>query len=281
MEPSATIKILMRIALISGVLMLPSAIASATPETLVREAAHASCLIDANKVIKISSATQGTLSKVQFKRGAAVKTGEMVAQLESDVEIAQYEAAKLKAESDVIVKSKRAELDLAELKLSQLQQLVATNSTPKQKYEEAQTAALLAKLALDQAVYEKRIAELDVKRLAAVIERRQIRSPVDGVITKIDLHEGEYADPAIPFGTIAEIRPLLVEIYLPVNVYTDVKIGMPLTIKPRDPVGGNYALKIISKDSIIDSASGTFQVTASLPNEDGSIPAGIRCDVQF
>jgi RND family efflux transporter MFP subunit len=280
-EIGAFAGIRLRIALVGGALILPSAIACATPEMLEREAAHASCLIDANRVIKISSATQGTLSKVQFKRGAAVKTGEMVAQLESEVEIAQYEAAKLKAESDVIVEAKRAELGLAELKLGQLRQLIATNSTPMQKYEEAQTAAVLAKLALDQALYEKRIAELDVKRLGAVIERRQIRSPVDGVITKIDLHEGEYADPAIPFGTIAEIRPLLVEIYLPVDVYTDVTIGMQVTIKPREPIGGSYALKVISKDQIIDSASGTFQVTASLPNENGAIPAGIRCNVQF
>ena len=271
----------LRVAAVSGVFFLSNGIAFATPETLGREAARASCLIDANKVIKISSATQGTLSKVPFKRGAAVKAGDVVAQLESDVEIAQYEAAKLRAESDVIVQSKRAELDLAELKHGQLKQLIATNSTPMQKYEEAQTAAILAKLALEQALYEKRIAELDVKRLAAVVERRQIRSPVDGVITKIDLHEGEYADPATPFGTIAEIRPLLVEIYLPVEVYTDVTIGMPVTINPREPIGGSYTLKVVSKDPIIDSASGTFQITASLPNEDGKIPAGIRCSVHF
>jgi RND family efflux transporter MFP subunit len=277
----STVTIPLGAVLVCGALIVSGAIAHATPETLAREAARASCLIDANRVIKISSATQGTLSKVQFKRGAAVKAGDMVAQLESEVEIAQYEAAKLKAESDVIVKSKRAELELAELKLSQLKQLIATNSTPMQKYEEAQTAAVLARLAHDQAIYERKIAELDAKRLAAVIERRQIRSPVDGVITKIDLHEGEYADPATPFGTIAEIRPLLVEIYLPVDVYTDVAIGMPVTIKPRDPIGGSYVLKVISKDPIIDSASGTFQVTASLPNVDGSIPAGIRCNVQF
>jgi RND family efflux transporter MFP subunit len=271
----------LRVAFVGAVLVMSNSIASAAPETLEREAAHASCLIDANKVIKISSSTQGTLAKVPFKRGAAVKSGEIVAQLESEVEIAQYEAAKLKADSDVIIKSKRAELELAELKRGQLKQLIATNSTPMQKYEEAQTAALIAQLALDQAVYEKRIAELDVKRLEAVVERRQIRSPVDGVITKIDLHEGEYADPATPFGTIAEIRPLLIEIYLPVGVYTDVSIGMPITIKPREPIGGSYALKIISKDAIIDSASSTFQVTASLPNDDGSIPAGIRCAVEF
>ena len=176
-----------------------------------------------------------------------------------EVEIATYEAAKLKAESDVIVEAKRAELGLAELKLSQLRQLIATNSTPMQKYEEAQTAAVLAKLALDQALYEKRIAELDVKRLGAVIERRQIEVQLMVLSQKLDLHEGEYADPAIPFGTIAEIRPLLVEIYLPVDVYTDVTIGMQVTIKPREPIGGSYALKVISKDQIIDSASGTFQ----------------------
>jgi RND family efflux transporter MFP subunit len=255
--------------------------AEATQQSLEHEAARASCLVEANSVIKLSSATQGTLSQVNFKRGAAVKAGQIVAQLESEVELAQYDAAKLKAESDVVIKAKRAELEAAELKLKQFRQLIATNAAPMQKYEEAQTAVVLAKLALDQAEFEKRIAELDAKRLLAVIERRLIRSPVDGVIMKIDLHPGEYADPSTPVGSIAENRPLLVEIYLPVEVYPDVRAGMPVTIKPREPIGGSYTTKVVSKDPIIDSASGTFQVTASLPNLDGDIPAGIRCAAHF
>jgi multidrug efflux pump subunit AcrA (membrane-fusion protein) len=63
----------------------------ATQQSLEHEAARASCLVEANSVIKLSSATQGTLSQVNFKRGAAVKVGQIVAQLESEVELAQYD----------------------------------------------------------------------------------------------------------------------------------------------------------------------------------------------
>jgi RND family efflux transporter MFP subunit len=255
--------------------------ALASREALDREAAKASCLIEANSVIKISSATQGTLSAVNIKRGQAVTVGEIVAQLESDVEIAQYEAAKLRAETDVIVNAKKAELDAADLKLRQARQLIATNATPMQKFEEAQTAATLAKLALEQAQFEKQIAALDAQRLKATIERRLVRSPVNGVVTKLELHAGEYADPASPIAMIAENRPLIVEIYLPVDVYPEVRTGMPVIIKPRQPIGGFYPATIANKDPIIDSASGTFQVTAYLPNEDASIPAGIRCGAEF
>jgi len=255
--------------------------ALASPEALEREAAKASCLIEANSVIKISSATQGTLSAVKIKRGQSVKVGEIVAQLESDVEIAQYEAAKLRAETDVIVHAKKAELDAAELKLKWARQLITTNSTPMQKFEEAQTAAALAKYAFDQAQFEKQIAALDAKRLKAIIERRLVYSPVNGVVTKLELHAGEYADPASPIAMIAENRPLLVEIYLPVEVYPDVRSGMPVVIKPRQPIGGVYSANIANKDPIIDSASGTFQVTAYLANENASIPAGVRCGVEF
>src|SRR5262249_39657205 len=117
--------------------------------------------------------------------------------------------------------------------------------------------------------------------LKAIIERRLVYSPVNGVVTKLELHAGEYADPASPIAMIAENRPLLVEIYLPVEVYPDVKSGMPVVIKPRQPIGGVYSANIANKDPIIDSASGTFQVTAYLANEDASIPAGVRCGVEF
>jgi hypothetical protein len=34
-------------------------------------------------------------------------------------------------------------------------------------------------------------------------------------------------------------------------------------------------------DKVLDAASGTFRVRMRLPNRDGSVPAGLRCKVEF
>ena len=243
--------------------------------------AQSSCLIDANQIVKLSSSMQGTLSKILVKRGDHVQAGQVVAELESEVEQAMYEAADLRAKSDAVIRARSAEKVNAARKLDRQRQLMAKSVISPQILEDAETAAEVAKFAEEQAHLDQQLAASETKRLHATIERRTVRSPVDGVVTKVDLHEGEFADPPVTLATIAEIRPLLAEIYLPVEVYPHVQIGMNFEIRPQDPIGGTYVASILTKDPQIDSASGTFRVTLKLANTDEAIPAGIRCTVRL
>ena len=113
-------------------------------------------------------------------------------------------------------------------------------------------------------------------------EARSIDSLFDGTevhFLKLDVEGAEYellkgASRALSTTAIGVARFWL-KSNLPVDVYQDVKTGMSVLIKPREPIGGSHSAKVANKDSIIDSASGTFQVAAYLPNEDGTIPVGI------
>jgi RND family efflux transporter MFP subunit len=239
--------------------------------------AQSSCLIDANQIVKLSSSMQGTLSKILVRRGDHVQTGQVVAELESEVEQAMYEAADLRAKSDAVIRARAAEKANAGRKLERQRQLMAKSVISPQILEDAETAAEVAKFAEEQAKLDQQLAGSEAKRLQATIERRTVRSPVNGVVTKVELHEGEFADPPVTLAIIAEIRPLLVEIYLPVDVYPHIQIGMNLEIRPQEPIGGAHVASILTKDPQIDSASGTFRITLKLPNTDEAIPAGIRC----
>jgi RND family efflux transporter MFP subunit len=243
--------------------------------------AKSSCLIDANQIIKLSSSMQGTLAKVLVKRGDHVRTGQIVAELESEVEQAMYEAAQLRATSNVVIQARAAEKINAGRKFERQRQLAEKAITSVQLLEDAETAAEVAKDAEEQAKLDQQLAASEAKRLKAMIERRTIRSPVDGVVTKLELHEGEFADPPVTMAVIAEIRPLLVEIYLPVDVYPHVQVGMSAEIHPQEPIGGTHLAEIVTKDPQIDSASGTFRITLKLPNSDEAIPAGIRCTARL
>ncbi len=260
----------------------PAASVPATAEAVLQATtARASCLIEANSVIKLSSATQGVLSRVDINRGDVVQAGQMVAQLESDVEIAQLAAAKLRSDTDAIVKSRRAEAEFNKTRAGRSRELMQKQIVAPQKHEENETQAAMARFALDQAIFEQKVAAIEVERLTAIIERRRIRAPVSGVVTRIDLHPGEYADPAQSIATMAENRPLRVEIYLPAEAYPHIKVGMRIEVRPREPIGGSYVTEILVRDPVIDSASGLFQIQARLANADGAIPAGIRCTISF
>jgi RND family efflux transporter MFP subunit len=192
-----------------------------------------------------------------------------------------YEAARLKAESDAIIRAREADKENADKKLARVRQLQTKEYASLASLEDMIKDAAVAKYALEQAQLDKQLAAADAARLKAVIERRLIRSPVDGVVTRVDLHAGEYADSTNPVATIAEIRPLLVEVYLPVDAYPLVAIGMRAQVRPQEPIGGVHLAEIMTKDPQIDSASGMFQLTLRLPNQDETVPAGLRCTIEF
>lgn len=250
-------------------------------DALNEAAKRASCLIEANSIVKLSSSIQGTLAKIEVARGDEVKKGQVVARLESDVEEAMVEAAELKARSSVIIQAKEAEMRNAQSKLQRTKELSSKQIASVQALEEAQANAEVSLLAVEQARFEKTMAELEAKRIRAQIERRIIRSPVDGVVTKVDLHAGEYADPAAAIAVIAEVRPLLVQLYLPIEAFPLVKLGAQVEVKPQEPIGGTYMAELSAKDPQIDAASSLFQVTLTLPNADGKLPSGLRCTVRF
>jgi membrane fusion protein, multidrug efflux system len=58
-------------------------------------------------------------------------------------------------------------------------------------------------------------------------------------------------------------------------------VGSSGIVHPAAPVGGSYAAKADVVDPVIDAASGTFGVRLILANPNRTIPAGIRCSVEW
>lgn len=257
------------------------AAAAARGETLADYARHASCLIGPNNVFKLSMAVQGTLASVLVERSDRVQKDQVIAQLESGVEQAQLDAAKARAETDVIIRLKQAVHETAAAKLERMKTLRAETAATQQSVDDASSAAAIALSELEQAKLDKKLAALEVERLEANLRRRILRAPANGVITAVDLHPGEYADPANSVATLTEIDPLKIAVYLPANAYPLVSVGMHALITPQETSSKAREAVVRVKDPQIDASSGLFLVQLRLPNPDGDIPAGISCRVEF
>lgn len=258
-----------------------SAFAEDVSSALNSAARNASCLIEANRIIKLSSQMQGVLAEVSVRRGDRVRKDQVVASLESEVEAAQVEALRLKADSDALIASKRAATATLRDAFERQKTLNERGAASIQQMQKSEMEYVLAAAEFEQAVLDQKLVRIDLKRAEAAFVRRSLRAPVDGVVTQVVLDPGEFADPQQMAMEIAETAVLRVELYLPLNVYPLVKVGLPATIMPEAPIGGSYPARIVSKDGQIDSASGLFQVQFELANPDGLVPGGIRCSAQF
>lgn len=261
---SAPMAFLVAAALVSGFCLASAAGPAAAA------GAPGTCLIEANQTIKLSSAIEGNVTVLDLKPGDKVKAGQVVAQLDSSVERALLAAAK-----------QVADLDLAVRKVTRSRQLAGRDVIPQTTLEEQETQVTRAQVALDRATFENRIAGFDVERLSAIVEQRIIRSPIDGVVTRIAASVGEHVEPSVPIAVIAEMLTLRADVSLAAAAYKQVQIGMRIEIRPAEPFGGTLVADVVGKDPMIDTATGSFQVVARLPNADLALPAGVKCTARL
>lgn len=241
------------------------------------------CMIEPRQHIEIRSPVEAMIESVKVARGEYVKRGQVLATLVSGPERAALAAAESRAQMQGDIKVSEARLDIADKKYKRAEELFKRSFVSANARDEAEAEYRLASEELRRARENQRLAELDAKRAAEVLELRTIRSPLNGVVVEVMLRPGEFGATTIkdPIMRLAEIDPLHVEVVLPVAEYGKVKRGQRALVLPEPPVGGSYRTQVKIVDRILDAASGTFGVRLELQNARHAIPAGVRCKVRF
>ncbi len=246
-----------------------------------RSASDFDCLIQPKMLLKLGAPTPSLISEVLVDRGTLVKKGDILARLESSVEKATLDLAEARATDDSAVVSSRAKLQFQKRKEDRAQLLRKGDNIALSVADEAETGARVAESDLRQAEANLRLAQLDVARSAPLFNLRTIRSPIDGVVVERTLGPGEYAFDQSHLITIAQIDPLVVDVFMPLSEYGKIRPGMPAEVIPEQPVGGRYHATVTVVDKVFDAASATIGVRLELPNPDYALPAGLKCQVRF
>jgi RND family efflux transporter MFP subunit len=263
-----------------SVSLISTLVAFTAPAPMASESIEFDGLIEPYRVVQVGSAVPGVIDSVSVDRGDMVKKDQVLATLQSGVEKATVALARAKAEMEATIKAKQEALEFAERKLERNKDLYSQKALPDQQWDEVETQRLLAEHDLTEALDNKQLARLELKRAIEVVERMNIRSPLHGVVVERFLHPGEYVEDQ-PILKLAQIHPLNVEVILPVEMLGSVKAGVSATVKPEAPISGFYAAKVKIVDKVVDAASGTFGVRLELPNPDYQLPPGLKCKVVF
>jgi membrane fusion protein, multidrug efflux system len=270
----------MRISLI--LILVVCATVSVRAQTDVpADGTNSTCIIKPHVQIQLGSAVGGILSATLVDRGDSVKQGQVVARLESSVEQATLALDRVRAANDSAVKVERADMELNIRETERKKSLVDKGIANQNSLDELQTKVREGDLRVQQAQTDQQIAALTADRSERALALKQIRSPIDGVVIERKLAAGEYIYEQTSIMTIAQIDPLNIELVLPLDRYGSITVGSTAIVHPAAPVGGSYAAQADVVDPVIDAASGTFGVRLVLPNPKRTIPAGIRCSVEW
>jgi RND family efflux transporter MFP subunit len=235
------------------------------------------CVIEPAVIVSLATPTGGILQTVAVQRGQTVKKGDVVARLRSELEQTTVRLLEERAGNDAEIVAQRARLELARKRLDRIRTLHRAEIGASKDLEEAEAALELAAQELSMAEMNQRVSQIELERAREVLEQRSVISPIDGVVIERLLFDGEYADENAPIARIAQLDPLYVETFLPVDRFKDVSVGDEVEVRPDPPIEGIYSGHISVIDSVFDAASGTFGVRIELSNSDHAIPSGHRC----
>ncbi len=238
------------------------------------------CIIMPSASVDLSSPVPGQLESVLVDRSDSVTAGQVVATLDSRVEEANLAIARFHASTDTELRLREAvhAIDLRNEK--RLRSLKASKLISAQESDRAVRDARLSAWRTRQAKDDLKLHKLKLTRAEAALERRNIRSPIAGVVLA-RLHDpGEYIE-GQPLLRIVKLDPLHVEAILPMRLFGKVKPGMQANVIPEIGTGSTYQATVALVDPMGDAGSSTFGVRLTLPNPGHVIPAGVKCRVEI
>ena len=247
------------------------------------EPGHA-CLIEPFQRIELRSAVEARIDAMHVDRGSEVRRGQLLVELDSAAERAALEGARYRAVMEGEWQSAESRVEAAKEKLERREAMVRERFIAAQDRDDTRTEVQQAEANRIQAQDNRRLAQIEQRRLGELVEQRRLRSPFNGVVTERLQHVGEIAqagESARAILRLAQTHPLRVEVVLPVSMYGKVQRGSKVGVEAEAPLGGRYEATVTVVDRVVDSASGTVGVRLELPNPTGVIPAGIKCRVAF
>lgn len=238
-----------------------------------------SCLLEPSQSFSIGSPVQGVVQDVPVERGDTVAQGDILFRIDARVEEAQLATARFNAESNAVIESRQAQLELATKMFEQAEDLSKRGIAAKNQLEEMRTQMFVAQAQLREAEDAKLSAGLQVQSAKAALALRVIRAPADAVVVDRLTDTGELASTGRPLFELVSVQVLHAEVLAPARDYGQIELGQIWQISSENSDLTRKGI-VTAIDPVIDAASRSFGFRLAIENQDRALTAGNRCDLQ-
>lgn len=226
---------------------------------------------------------RGLVAEVRVKEGDAVTAGQVIVQLDDSAERAQLEQYKEEAENNTRIQAAEAKLAQSRVILERTEQVHAGGAATDLELAEAKLSVLIQELTVDLARFEQAQARRKYEETRLLIERMQLRSPIDGRVERIVVKEGEAVEELEKIVRVVRIDPLWIDVPVPLAAARDrLQQGQAAVVVFENADGSTQEVEgyIYRIALVADSASETLNVRVEVPNT-ARRPAGEHVMVRF
>jgi membrane fusion protein, multidrug efflux system len=202
--------------------------------------------------VTISTDLGGIVSQIAFESGSRVKPGDLLVQLNTDQEqaqLAQYQAQE----------------NLAKLNVNRSNNLLGKKTIAQSDYD---TTA---------ATYRQAVASVD--QYKALIARKTLRAPFEGILGIRQVNLGQYVKEGDSIVTLQSFDPIFVNFNLPQQDLAILAQGQEVELTLDAYGNQKFQGKITAINPLVDSNSRNVQLQATLPNSETKLKPGMYATV--
>ena len=202
--------------------------------------------------VTVSPDIAGIVEQIAFDSGTPVKKGDLLVKLDSQQEEAQLRSAE-------------ARLRFANADVERKRELVAKKAIADSDWDTAQSQLLQAQAAVE-----------DMKALVA---RKRLTAPFDGMLGVRMVSLGQYINPGAAIVPLQSLDPIFVEFAVPQQSLVSIAVGKKLRLAVSG-VEGKFEGEITAIDSMVDPTSRNILIQGTVKNAEHKLRHGMFADVE-
>ncbi len=231
------------------------------------------------ETVLVAAPEAGIVAKIAVREGDRVSQGQVIASLDDEVLRASLAAAGAKARARGELAAAQAACDIRRRRVDKFRELRQQGHASPEEVEQAEADLAIAEANLISAQEARQQAQLDADRIRAGVQRRVIRSPIDGVVLMLHKRAGEAVGGGdAQVATLVKLSALRVTLYLPTSRAARLKPSDTVPLRFADS-GRRARGRVEFVSPVTDSDSGTVRVVVVIDNPLGEFRSGVRCDL--
>lgn len=208
--------------------------------------------LEAPQGVDVTNTLPGKVDSIAFQSGDRVEQGDVLVRQDTSTERAELRSIETR------IKQARRELERSK-------PLVEQNAISDEEYE--QRATTLKNLQAQAATQQ------------AIIDKKTIEAPFSGVLGIRQIDRGSFLNPGTPIVTLQQLDPIFVNFTLPEQQTSLVETGQEVLMTVSAYPDTTFQAKVNALNPLIDEATRSYRVQATVPNSDLKLRPGMFADV--
>lgn len=232
------------------------------------------------RTIELSSDESGAIAELNIEEGDSIRENDIVAKLDCRVQELQLEIAKHMASTKSELVAAKETLQKRQAIVARLRQLKKSGHATESEIIRSEMELSIANAKYLAAQEEQVVHDIEKRRAEVQLERRTIRAPFNGVVSKLHRREGEYLSPLHPeVATIIQIDRLYASFNVPSSQISAFEVGKEFIIEMDN--GKSVPAKVHRISVQTDAQSGTIEVKLVIDNSAMEIRSGEICTLNI